>query len=377
VYHHYEVKEKFSKRALILRLSLALVFLFTVGFAGGVLYLLLFLVPFEQWLVNLGTSQGMVDALLSIMVVVWILIGLCATAVYWRTLLTRRRLLAGIAAACVSLAAAGVVFFFLLDQDFMAAAGQLGQQSAVADERLSFGSYPDERKIQDLQDAGYDGVISLLSPKIPFERVLLDEEIQNGKDAGIAVYSEPMLPWIGGNHKSVEEIKKLVAQEDKQFYIHCYLGKHRVDLVRQELKKAKDQTQREVPLPDSFERGRLVSFDNEHVILGPYPTDEEWFEYVLRRDVKEVVSTLDPKNPDDRIWIEKERKIAEENDVEFTLKPLDPSSPEAASARAIARYASTADHKVYVHDFLSDERFEALDAALREQTAGKKDTRGG
>jgi hypothetical protein len=375
MYQHYETKEKLGKRTLFLRLALAFVFLFTFGFAGGVLYLLLFLVPFEQWLVSLDVSQNTIDMVLSVMVGLWILLGLIATAVYDRTLLSRRRPLAGIAIACLSLAAAGVIFFFLLDQDFMAAAGQLGQLSAVADERISYGPYPDEQKIAELQDAGYDGVIALLSPKIPFERVLLEEEIQHGRDAGIPVYSEPMLPWIGGNQKSFEEIEKLVAQKDKQFYIHCYLGKHRVDLVRQELGKAKDPTQREVSLPDGFDRGRVVSFDDEHVILGPYPTDEEWFEYVLRRDVKEIISTLDPDNPDDRPWIEKESKITEENDVKFTLKPLDPASPDPAAVEAIARHADKADHKVYVHDFLSDERFEALDAALRKQA--KEDAPGG
>ena len=84
---------------------------------------------------------------------------------------------------------------------------------------------------------------------------------------------------------------------EKRFYIHCYLGKHRVDLVRQTVAPG-EATEEHEPLPDAFERGRLAVFGEEEVILGPYPTDEEWFDFVLRRDVEEVVSTLNPNNPD-------------------------------------------------------------------------------
>jgi hypothetical protein len=83
-----------------------------------------------------------------------------------------------------------------------------------------------------------------------------------------------------------------------------------VDIVRQELEaEAPDPAKREVDdLPYRFERGQVETYDGERIILGPYPTEEEWFEYVLRRDVNEIVFTLDPDNPDDAPWIEEERK---------------------------------------------------------------------
>jgi hypothetical protein len=48
MYEYYESRAKFGRKACLLRLFLALAFLATLGFAGGVLYLLFFLVPFEQ-----------------------------------------------------------------------------------------------------------------------------------------------------------------------------------------------------------------------------------------------------------------------------------------------------------------------------------------
>lgn len=372
MYQYYESRAKFGRGSLLLRLFLALVFLATLGFAGGVLYLLLFLVPAEQWLVDSGVSQETMDLLLDLLILGWVLFGLLATLLYARLFLRRGRSLLG-AVAVASLAAAGVVFFLMLDNDLLAA-GQLGQQSAGEGQRIVFGPYPDAAKLEELEDEGYDGVISLLSPKVPFERVLLQQEEENGKDTGIRVYSRPMLPWITGNEVSLESIRTLATQEDKQFYIHCYLGKHRVDIVRQELQaEAPDPTEKEIALPYRFERGRVVTYEGERIILGPYPTDEEWFEFVLRRDVEEVVSTLDPDNPDDMPWIQEERKIAEENGIKFTLMPLDPLSPDPAAAQGVARYAENADRKVYVHDFLDAKRFEALKKDLDRQVPGGAD----
>ncbi len=378
MYEYYESRAKFGRKALFLRLFLALVFLATLGFAGGVLYLLFFLVPFEQWLVDSGTSQGTIDVVLDVLILGWVLVGFLLTGLYARLFLRRGRGLLGAGAVAVaSVAGAVVVFFLMLDNDFLAAAGQLGQQSAQEDQRLVFGPYPDAERLEELEAEGYDGVIALLSPKVPFERVLLEQEEDNGKSAGIRVYSRPMLPWISGNEASLEAIKALASQEDKQFYIHCYLGKHRVDIVRQELEaEAPDPTEREVDLPYRFERGRVKTYEGERIILGPYPTEEEWFEYVLRRDVDEIVSTLDPDNPDDAPWIEEERKIAEENGLKFTLMPLDPLSPDPGAAQKVVRHVREADGKVYVHDFLDAKRFEAVERGLNQEAPKGADQAG-
>jgi hypothetical protein len=375
MYAHYESRAKLGRKQFFLRLLLALVFLAAIGFAGGVLYLLFFLVPFEQQLAGSGASQDTVDTVLDVMILAWVILGFLLTLLYARLFLRRGRgLLGAVAVAAASVVAAGVVFFAMLDNDLLAAAGQLGQQSADKGHRLVFGPYPDADKLAELEDEGYDGVIALLSPKVPFERVLLEQEEDNGKDVGIRVYSRPMLPWITGNEASLESIKALAAQEDKQFYIHCYLGKHRVDIVRQELEAgAPDPTEREVDLPYRFERGRVITFEGERIILGPYPTEEEWFEFVLRRDVDEIVSTLDPDNPDDAPWIEEERKIAEENDLKFTLMPLDSLSPDPDAVREVVRHVRDAEGKVYVHDFLDAKRFEALERGLGQRDPGGAD----
>ena len=350
------------------RWLLRLAFLLCFGFAGGVLYLLFFLVPFEQWLADRGTSQGVVDLILAALVFVWLLIGLCATAFFgWFFLSRRRDLPAGLGVLGALIVASFAVFYFLLDTQFMLALGGMNEES-IEGERFTYGAYPDARKLEELKDEGYDGVITLLNPDIPFENVLLKQELANGEEAGLPIRSYPMLPWISQNEKPLREIKALTDDGTKRYYIHCYLGKHRVDYVRQALDVAEGEPapQKLEPLPKSFERGRLVPFDGEKIVLGPYPTEEEWFNFVIRRDVEEVISTLDLNNPDDARWIEEERRIAKENDLTFTLKPLDAESPDPGAARELATYTKSRNGKVYVHDFLAAERFRVLETALRE-----------
>ena len=336
------------------------------------LYLLFFLVPFEQWLVDRGTSQGAVDVTLAVLVGGWLLISLCATAFFsWFFLSRRRDLPAGLGVLAIMIIASFATFYFLLDTDFMVALGEMTEEN-VEGERFTYGSYPDARRIEELKDEGYDGVITLLNPDIPFENVLLKKELGNSEEAGIPIYSYPMLPWISDNEGPLREIKELTTDDEKRYYVHCYLGKHRVDYVRQMLDGGEETpAPRQLePLPKAFERGKLVPFDGEKVVLGPYPTEEEWFNFVIRRDVEEVISTLDPENPDDARWIEEERRIAEEYGLTFTLRTLDAESPDPRAAQEIAAYAKGRSGKVYVHDFLESERFRALEAALRETPPG-------
>ena len=47
--------------------GIQILFLASFGFTGGVLFLLFFLVPFEQWLQDRGSSQGTVNVLLTVL----------------------------------------------------------------------------------------------------------------------------------------------------------------------------------------------------------------------------------------------------------------------------------------------------------------------
>jgi hypothetical protein len=52
-----------------------LLFVGSFSFTGGVLFLLFFLAPLEQWLQEQGSSQETVDALVTVLVVGWVIMG--------------------------------------------------------------------------------------------------------------------------------------------------------------------------------------------------------------------------------------------------------------------------------------------------------------
>ncbi|MGB3681613.1 MAG: hypothetical protein WA990_03925 [Rubrobacteraceae bacterium] len=342
-------------------------FLSLFGFSGGVLFLLFFMVPVEARLKDSGMGQGVIDIIMSLLTFGWVAFGFLVTAVFsWFLISHRRSLLPATGVVGVVLLSAFAIFYFLLDTNTMIAMGNLNEQT-VESERLTFGSYPDLQRLEELEDQGYDGVITLLNPSIPFERVLLEEEKANGKEVGLEVHSFPMLPWISANGDSLRGIDNLVNSNDKRYYINCYLGEHRVDLVRDRIMEDEPsgaEMKSNDPVPEELERGPLAAFDEERIVIGPYPTDEEWFDKIVRQDIKEIVSTLDPDNPDDAARIKEERKIAEEYDMTFTLMPLDPQSPEPAEVREIALYAWELDYRVYIHDYSSGPRFDSLNATL-------------
>lgn len=365
MFEHYEKREPRFGPPRWGRWALRLLFLGSFGFAGGILFLLFFLVPVEKWLAERETAQQLVNAALTLLIVAWILISLAATVLYDRLFLKRRRdRAAGLGVLAASLAFTGFTFFFLLDTDLLVALDLTGREE-VRGERLTFGSYPDEEKLRELEDEGYDGVITLLNPDIPFERVLLEREQANAEEIGIPVRSYPMLPWISQNERALSGIAGLIGDGDSRYYIHCYLGKHRVELVRRELDAGGAGPASE-PLPDSLERGELRSYDGGRVILGPLPTDEEWLDIILRQGVEEVVTTLDPASPEDAERLEEERKVLEGSGITVTGRPLDPVSPDPREVRSIADYAAGSDRPIYLHDFGYDARAEALDGALRE-----------
>ena len=112
--------------------------------------------------------------------------------------------------------------------------------SMTVDGKLLFGSYPDYEEIRRLKKMRATVLISLLNTSLPQERALFEKEQRNaGSIGGIEVHSFPLNYLnMDGEHNSLV-IERLVDflrnHKDSRIYIHCYLGRHRVGLVRKKL----------------------------------------------------------------------------------------------------------------------------------------------
>jgi protein tyrosine phosphatase (PTP) superfamily phosphohydrolase (DUF442 family) len=228
--------------------------------------------------------------------------------------------------------------------------------------RFTFGPYPERDRFEQLRADGFTAVVSLLHPAVvPFEPSLLARERELAEEFGIELIHAPMLPWIGDNADTIAQLKELAKQTSGRYYIHCYLGRDRVGVVRGLIERHGDAAVADVraaPPTDvdfnrsDFERGPVTEIDDA-VFLAPFPTDEEMFQYVLSGTFASVVSLLDPNNPNDVQWIDKERDLLEEHGIAFSLQPVPWMKYSPESARMAADHVRSLPRPVLVHAFRS------------------------
>ncbi len=226
--------------------------------------------------------------------------------------------------------------------------------------RFTFGPYPDEKRLRELEAEGYTAVISLLHPAVvPFEPRLIADEERAARRVGIALRHIPMLPWISDNAAALEEIRKLAASPTGRFYVHCYLGMDRIQLVRRVVEQADPAARsssqsaaaslRGVP---ALERGSIEELE-DGVFLTPMPTESEFLRFILPAGVKQVVCLLDPRDPDDAIWIAKERTQLATLAIPFAILPLPDGPGRDRRAGEVVRAVRGMPRPVIVHAFFS------------------------
>ena len=255
------------------------------------------------------------------------------------------------------------------------------QAEELAGTRFTFGPYPTRGDLRRLKNEGFTDVISLLHPAVvPFEPRLLSRELEAGKAAGINVIHTPMLPWLSDNNASIEKLRALILEGEGKYYVHCYLGRDRVGVVRRlvsqlipdaggTLAASGSLLEHPIAAEDDFERGVIVRLD-EGVYLTPYPTDEEFLAFVFQEATGTVVSMLDPDVPSELRWLEKEREALARYAVPFLSVPVpsDPFEPERVM-ELVARVKGLGGN-VIVHGLRDDSpSFEAFAQAYRFERA--------
>jgi hypothetical protein len=113
----------------------------------------------------------------------------------------------------------------------------------VRDARVIVGPYPREADFQLLKRNHVDTVVSLLDPKLPFERVLLDRERSLAEQYGMRLLDFPMGSLfnhrIGGDYEAEAKLAAAAVENTPgRIYLHCYLGMHRVGTVEALLSKS-------------------------------------------------------------------------------------------------------------------------------------------
>jgi protein tyrosine phosphatase (PTP) superfamily phosphohydrolase (DUF442 family) len=210
------------------------------------------------------------------------------------------------------------------------------QQNAQITEQFTIGPYPTEEKMAALKEQGYTAIISLLHPAVvPFEPTLMAQEEELAKKYNMNLIQAPMLPWVSDNEASLNRIKTLAQNKNERYYVHCYLGKDRVNLVKnllvqlageEAIKIDKLSANRTFEQMKNFERGDLYRLA-PGIYFTPYPTKEEFLAFFLAGDVKSVINLMDSTNVDHQKRIKEEYEILKNSDIQFQNYILNVANP--------------------------------------------------
>ncbi|MBP1641217.1 MAG: hypothetical protein H6Q17_2800 [Bacteroidetes bacterium] len=226
---------------------------------------------------------------------------------------------------------------------------------------FTIGSYPDIDKIVQLKDEGYTAIITLMSELVvPAEPKLLHEEKEHTAKVGIQLIHIPMLPWVSGNEKAMERIRQLIKTGHGKYYVHCYLGRDRVNIFRKmvtdnstNIQLRATTTIRKIEDLPRFERGNYFKI-GEKVYLTPFPTDEEFIGYIVNGNFKAVISLLDETDPADKPWTVREKKILQAYNVRYINLPYK-NTTDTKTLQKIIDSISHLPSPIIIHGFRSDD----------------------
>jgi tetratricopeptide (TPR) repeat protein len=99
------------------------------------------------------------------------------------------------------------------------------------------GPYPVESDFERLKKNKVTTIVSLLDPALPYEKSLLAQEKILAEKHGMQLYNFPMASIFGqklGNYyeANANAAAEKIAHTSGKVYIHCYLGIHRVAIVK-------------------------------------------------------------------------------------------------------------------------------------------------
>jgi len=309
-----------------------LLLLYLVGSIGFVAGSLLFWGPI-RWTIDYFQQEGASDKTESLIIKFYIvLILLFASAIsyllskrYWESEKRNKNL-----TIYLPLFFFAAILFLWMNPQYTPGRSERSEKIVLARISFVFGPYPSKAQIIQLKKENFTGIISLLHPAVvPFEPKLISEEDAAASEAGIEIIHTPMLPWVSQNIASIETIKKILSGGKGKYYVHCYLGKDRVNVVRRIIESqnvATDasniNTYRTLNEIHKFAGGPLF-YLGKAVYLLPHPTEEECLGYLLSGYVKHVVSLIDNSSAQNLEMIKKDSALYAAYAMEFSHLPFD------------------------------------------------------
>lgn len=199
---------------------------------------------------------------------------------------------------------------------------------------FEFGAYPDEAKLRALKAEGVRTIVSLQHPAVLVELQGINDEREATAKLGLHFIEAPMLPWVSDNTAALEQIRDLALHGKGKYYIHCGLGRDRVNVARRVIAALQDSASARVvdargvlaangfeDRKAPFERGKLFQLAPGTWLI-PFPNAAEMHGFVLQGRPGHVFMLLNPADTLQARWIADAEPKLREYAIPFTLVPF-------------------------------------------------------
>ncbi|MFA5804301.1 MAG: hypothetical protein WC879_06625 [Melioribacteraceae bacterium] len=315
-----------------------------------------------RWVVDFSRTQNgsqftediIVKIVMVFLVILSFIISLFMTRSFLRSDSILKRIVLFLFPLIIS---AGAVWLWM-NPSLMQKDNNISETIARNGSEFVFGSFPEEAKIRLLKEKNFTAIISLMHEAVvPFESKLLEEEKESCKKVGMELINIPMLPWISENEEALKRLKDLTLNKPGKYYVHCYLGKDRVNIAKrviettnQKVAISSELKTRSIEDLEKFERGAIIKLEKD-VYLTPFPTDDEFMGYILNGSFKNVISLLDPKNAEDLKLIAKEKNFFETFKIPFGNYPIRPNNINKKELNREVEKIMKMERPILIHSF--------------------------
>ncbi|MEO7457476.1 MAG: hypothetical protein ABIY52_14520 [Gemmatimonadaceae bacterium] len=323
---------------------------FTIGLFTGTLVLVLAVRGILNVLHRLGWGQVAQNRLFMVVIVLFVVGSFMLARRVVRMLY---RLRPGTRkAALVALAVPALLSGYAWSNPTKFLAGFAGTESSslamAGGPNFMFGSYPDDAHLRELKAKGVTAVVSLQSPAVVVEISGINEERKSAERAGLQFIEAPMLPWVSDNTESLEKIKQLALTGKGTYYVHCGLGRDRVNIAKRVIESLQSETHARVASTtdlkhaigferrtEPFERGMPMKVQ-DGVWVVPFLNKEEFYGFILQGQPGHVILALNPADSVQRLWIADAEKQFRQYAVSYTAIAYPRAAGDTSTAAVMA-----------------------------------------
>ena len=129
-----------------------------------------------------------------------------------------------------------------------------------------------------------------------------------------------MLPWVSDNTESLETIKQLALHGSGTYYVHCGLGRDRVNIAKRVIEALEPQSGARVASSaglitaagferrtERFERGMPMKVPGNGWVV-PLLNEAEFYGFILQGQPGNLLIALDSTNAVQHAWLTDARK---------------------------------------------------------------------